>query len=172
MESSPDACLIGVDASRAVVPRPTGTETYSRRLIQALLTSDSSYRWRLYFRTEPPLPAFEGAEHRVIRFPRLWTHLRLSWEMAFRPPEALFVPAHVLPPVRPPVTLVTVHDVGYLRFPRAHPIVQRLYLDVSTRWNVRVATHVLADSEATKADLVSYYGTLPEKISVAYPGYD
>ena len=171
MDSPPLTRLIGVDASRAVVSHPTGTENYSRRLVEALLNSDSAYRWRLYLRNEPP-PGFEGAELRVIRFPRLWTHLRLSWEMALRPPDALFVPAHVLPPIRPQVTLVTVHDVGYLRFPRAHPVVQRLYLDISTRWNVRVATHVLADSEATKADLVSHYGALPEKISVAYPGYD
>ena len=109
---------------------------------------------------------------RVIPLPRLWTHLRLSWEMARRPPDLLFVPAHVLPPIHPPLTLVTVHDLGYLYFPRAHSPLQRLYLDLSTRWNARVATHVLADSEATKADLVARYGTPAEKITVAYPGYD
>ncbi|HIE38615.1 MAG TPA: glycosyltransferase family 1 protein, partial [Anaerolineae bacterium] len=76
--------LIGVDASRAVSPRPTGTETYSRRLLQALLELGSPHRFRLYFRTPPPAGAFAGAERRVIPFPRLWTHLRLSWEMARR----------------------------------------------------------------------------------------
>ncbi|MEA3341286.1 MAG: glycosyltransferase family 1 protein, partial [Chloroflexota bacterium] len=152
--------------------RPTGTETYSRRLIQALLASDSSHQFRLYFRTAPPAGAFPGADARPIPFPRLWTHARLSWEMARRPPDALFVPAHVLPLVHPCASLVTVHDLGYLHFPQAHPWRQRLYLDLSTRWSARAAAHILADSEAAKADLAARYGTPPEKITVAYPGYD
>jgi len=164
--------LVGIDASRAVADRPTGTETYSRRLIQALLTLDSSHQFRLYFRTPPPPHLFENAERRVIPFPRLWTHLRLSWEMARHRPDLLFVPAHVLPPVRPSVSLVTVHDLGYLEFPEAHPWRQRLYLDLSTRWNARAATHILADSRATRADLIAHYGTQPDKISVAHPGVD
>ncbi|HIQ01906.1 MAG TPA: glycosyltransferase family 1 protein, partial [Anaerolineales bacterium] len=54
----------------------------------------------------------------------------------------------------------------------AHPPLQRLYLDLSTRWNGRAAAHLLADSEATKQDLVARYSTPPEKVTVAYPGYD
>jgi glycosyltransferase involved in cell wall biosynthesis len=169
--------LIGIDASRAIAARPTGTEIYSRRLIQALLELESQqtpvrHAFRLYLRDAPPADAFLGADLRVIPFPRLWTHLRLSWEMTRRPPDALFVPAHVLPPIHPRASLVTIHDLGYLHFPQAHPRLQRLYLDLSTRWNARAAACIVADSEATKADLVARYGTAPEKIVVAYPGYD
>ena len=164
--------LIGIDASRAVAARPTGTETYSRQLIQALLALDSSHQFRLYFRTAPPADVFPGADARPISFPRLWTHARLSWEMARRPPDALFVPAHVLPLVHPRASLVTIHDLGYLHFPQSHPWRQRLHLDLSTRWSARAAAHLLADSEATKADLATHYGTPLAKITVAYPGYD
>jgi glycosyltransferase involved in cell wall biosynthesis len=164
--------LIGIDASRAVAACPTGTEIYSQRLIQALLTLESPHRFRLYLRSTSPADTFPGAELRVIPFPRLWTHLRLSWEMAHRPPDVLFVPAHVLPLIHPRVSLATVHDLGYLHFPEAHPWRQRLYLDLSTRWNARTAAHLLADSEATKADVVAHYGTPLDKITVAYPGRD
>ena len=164
--------LIGIDASRAVAACPTGTEIYSRRLIQALLTLESPHRFRLYLRSTSPADTFPGAELRVIPCPRLWTHLRLSWEIAHRPPDVLFVPAHVLPLIHPRVSLATVHDLGYLHFPKAHPWRQRLYLDLSTRWNARTAAHLLADSEATKADLVAHYGTPSDKITVAYPGRD
>jgi glycosyltransferase involved in cell wall biosynthesis len=92
--------------------------------------------------------------------------------MANHSPDVLFVPAHVLPVIHPRSSLVTVHDLGYLRFPDAHPWPQRTYLDLSTRWNARAAQHILADSRATKADLVTIYGTPPEKISVVYPGID
>jgi glycosyltransferase involved in cell wall biosynthesis len=164
--------LIGIDASRATIARPTGTEVYSRHLVQALLALGSPHRFRLYFRDPIPPGSFPGADLRFIPFPRLWTHLRLSWEMVRRPPDALFVPAHVVPLVHPDVSLVTVHDLGYLHFPQAHPWRQRFYLDLSTRWSVRVSAHVLADSAATGADLVTRYGVPPGKVTVAYPGRD
>ncbi|MGD8245012.1 MAG: glycosyltransferase family 1 protein, partial [Anaerolineae bacterium] len=60
----------------------------------------------------------------------------------------------------------------YLYFPRSHPWPQRLYLDLSTRWNAHTATHLMADSEATKADLATHYGVAASKITVTYPGTD
>ena len=164
--------LIGIDASRAIATHPTGTETYSRRLIEALLDLDSQHSFRLYFRSRTGAGDLAGAEHRVIPFPRLWTHGRLSWEMARRRPDALFVPAHVLPLVHPAASLVTVHDLGYQRFPKAHPWRQRVYLERSTRWSVVRAAHLLADSIATKNDLVAQYGVSIAKVTVAYPGVD
>jgi glycosyltransferase involved in cell wall biosynthesis len=148
------------------------SEIYSHQLIQALLELESPHRFRLYFRESPTAGSFARADLRTIPFPRLWTHLRLSWEMARRPPDILFVPAHVLPIAHPRASLVTIHDLGYLHFPETHPRLQRLYLDLSTRWNAHTAAHILADSEATKADLITQYATHPDKISVAYPGYD
>lgn len=166
------APVVGIDASRAISPRPTGTETYSLRLIQALLSLNPPWRVRLYFRQAPPEGLFLQADLRIIPFPRLWTHIRLSWEMTRRSPDLLFVPAHVLPLVHPRRSLVTVHDLGYRYFPQAHTRFQRVYLDLSTRWNARSAAHILADSQATRADLARMYGTPPAKVTVAYPGYD
>jgi len=165
--------IIGIDASRALSAAPTGTEGYSYHLIRALLPHlDEQYSARLYLRTVPDPAAFPGAELHVIPLPRLWTHVRLSWEMARHTPDLLFVPAHVIPPVRPKRTLVTIHDLGYRYFPEAHPRRQRLYLDWSTRWNVRVASHILADSCATRDALMQEYGIAASKITVAYPGYN
>lgn len=167
--------VLGIDASRAVTTAPTGTEYYSRALITALLRLDSPYRFRLYTRSTPPhdlFPATGNYEIRAIPFPRLWTHVRLASEMLTHPPEALFVPAHVLPPSHPRHSLVTVHDLGYKHFPAAHPPLQRAYLDASTRWNVSSARYVIADSVATRDDIVRFYGTPNEKIRVVYPSYD
>jgi glycosyltransferase involved in cell wall biosynthesis len=68
--------------------------------------------------------------------------------------------------------VVTIHDLGYLHFPDAHPLTQRLYLDLSTRFSARSATTLVADSEATRNDLIAHYRTPPEKITVVYPGFD
>ncbi len=170
--------VFGLDASRAISDAPTGTEGYSKHLIQALLPYLSAAQVRLYFRTLSPtserewLPWPANVTARVMPFPRLWTHARLAWEMACHPPDVLFVPAHVLPPVRPRKTLVTIHDLGYRYFPEAHTWRQCWYLDTSTRWNARVASHILADSQATREALAQNYGTPKEKITVVYPGYD
>ncbi|MCL5995363.1 MAG: glycosyltransferase family 4 protein [Chloroflexi bacterium] len=128
----------------------------------------------------PLLPRGEGVggegnvEIVPIAQPRLWTHIGLAREIAARPPDALFIPAHVLPFSQAlwPTTrsVVTIHDVGYRHFPGAHPWKQRLYLDASTALNARAAVAVVVDSDATRRDVQHFYGTPGEKISVAYPG--
>ncbi len=167
--------IVGLDASRALSTAPTGTEAYSAHLIRALLPRLQRHEVRLYCRQDPPpdvQQTFGGAEVRVIPFPRLWTHLRLSWEMATAPPDLLFVPAHVVPLIHPRRTLVTVHDLGYRAFPDAHPWRQRTYLDLSTRWSVSAAAHVLVDSESTRDAVIRAYGVPASKLTVAYPGFD
>jgi glycosyltransferase involved in cell wall biosynthesis len=162
--------LIGIDASRATAARRTGTETYSLRLIRELLTLGEAHRFRLYFNQAPPPNFSDGAEQRIIPFPRLWTHLRLSWEMLTQPPDLLFIPSHVLPLAHPERSVVTVHDLGYLYHPEAHTLFQNIYLRWSTRYNARSAARVLADSNATCRDLVRHYRIPQEKIVVVYPG--
>ena len=175
MDNSPSQDLhIGIDASRSVGNRPTGTELYSRYLIEALLErAPDRFSFCLYFNRSPRSPiAQQRSEIRIMPFPRLWTHFRLSLEMLRQPPDLLFVPAHVLPIVHPRRSVVTVHDLGYWYFPEAHLRFQRWYLDRTTRWHTRTAAHLLADSEATKRDLIDRYHTRPDRISVAYPGLD
>jgi glycosyltransferase involved in cell wall biosynthesis len=170
--------LIGIDASRAVAARRTGTETYSLRLIRSLSEISAGHRLRLYTNGQPPAGLFAddlasaNVELRAIPFPRLWTHLRLSAEMAVRPPDVLFVPAHVLPLLRPRRSVVTVHDLGYLAYPEAHKAGDRRYLDWSTRWSARRARIIIADSAATRADLIRAYGVDGRKIRVIYLGRD
>lgn len=168
---------VGVDASRATVAQRTGTEQYAGRLIESLLALNTrpggpGHHFRLYFRDAPAPGLFPGAEHRVIPFPRLWTHARLSAELLLARPDILFVPAHVLPLVHPLPVVVTVHDLGYHYFPDAHPARQRRYLEWSTRFSARGAQRLLADSQATRADLVRFYQVPAEKVSVVYPGRD
>jgi len=167
--------LIGIDASRATRAERTGTENYSLFLIRALLQLDQQSHYRLYFNGAPApdlLPTTPNVQMQVMPFPRLWTHLRLSWEMATRAPEVLFVPAHVLPIVHPRRSVVTVHDLGYLYYPQAHTRWARTYLQWSTAWNVRAAAHVIADSQATRRDLITHCRVPADKITVIYPGFD
>lgn len=166
---------IGIDASRATVQQRTGTENYSFRLLNELIRLDDDDEFVLYFR-EPPdpssFPKSSDVTHQVITFPRLWTHVRLSWEMLTSSPDILFVPAHVLPVVHPMRTVVTIHDLGYLYHKDAHRTVDWCYLHLSTMYNARAATRIIADSEATKRDLIEKYSISPEKIVTVYLAHD
>lgn len=169
--------LIGVDASRLTRPRPTGTERYSRHVVDQLLRQDRHNRYRLYFNQPPPADAayWRQAEVRCLALPRLWTHLALSREMLRDPPDVLFVPSHVLPALHPRRSVVVVYDVGHRFFPRAHRLTEWLYVEWAIRRHVRVATRVITISRAAKADIVrlyARYGARAERIVVAHPAVD
>ncbi|MEM7344137.1 MAG: glycosyltransferase family 1 protein, partial [Chloroflexota bacterium] len=111
-------------------------------------------------------------ETRVIPWPRLWTHMRLATELIRQPPDVLFVPSHVLPIYCPVPAVVTIHDLGYYHYPEAHRAFDRWYLDWTTRRHGRVAQQVIADSLATKEDLIAAYQTDAARINVVYLGRD
>lgn len=163
--------LIGIDASRALrVPR-SGTENYSLYLIRALVAIKTTHRFVLYSDRQPPAGLVEGGNvtWRVMPFRRLWTHLRLGWEVTAHPPDVLFVPAHVLPLGRRCPAVATVHDLGYLYHTASHRPLDRAYLRLGTAWNCKSARRVLADSMATRDDIVAERLCHLGKIVVAYP---
>ncbi|MBX2998303.1 MAG: glycosyltransferase family 4 protein [Caldilineaceae bacterium] len=170
--------IIGIDASRALTAQVTGTERYSLEIIRHLLRlpEAATHRWRLYTPIPAELSHFGikpsvNVEIRVLPALRLWTHRALGWEVARHPPDVLFVPAHVIPLLPPPLlppSVVTIHDLGYRHFPDAHTHSQRLYLDGSTRWSTLSAQRIIAVSHCTADDLMRFYGVDPAKISVVY----
>ncbi len=167
--------IIGIDASRATLAKQTGTEIYARHVIAEMVKlADADHRLRLYTHQTPPQNWFDSpfVETRVIPFPRLWTHIRLSVEISKHPPDVLFVPSHVLPLHCPVPAVVTVHDLGYHHFPAAHTLFQRRYLYFTTRRHTRKAQQIIADSAATKADLIRFYHADENSIKVVHLGLD
>jgi glycosyltransferase involved in cell wall biosynthesis len=166
---------IAIDASRATKPDPTGTERYALELIRHLIPISGAHQVTLYFRDAPAddlLPAASHVTHRTIPFQRAWTHLRFAAALWHDRPDVTFVPAHTLPLAFPGRGVVTLHDLGYKHFPGAHPILDRTYLDVTTRFSAGRASMILADSQATAYDLMQFYGTDKAKIRVVYPGIE
>jgi glycosyltransferase involved in cell wall biosynthesis len=170
---------IALDASRTTALRITGTEHYAIRLLQSLIELNETAPYRhhltLYFR-DPPSPALfppsSLVTHKVLPQRRLWTHTRFARALWADRPDVTFVPAHTLPLIFPGRAVVTVHDLGFKVYPKAHPARQRLYLDLTTRFSAARATVVLADSLATTHDLTDFYGTEADKIRVVYPGVE
>ncbi len=169
--------VIGIDASRAATRQRTGTEAYALFLIRALIsrTAQTDHSLRLYFNQPPDESLFtksENVERVIIPFPRMWSHIRLARELAGRPPDVFFTPAHVIPFSYQGPSVATIHDLGFEYFPAAHTNRQRLYLRWSTGHNSRRSRRIAVDSQATKDDLIRLYAVEEVKIDVIYPGID
>jgi glycosyltransferase involved in cell wall biosynthesis len=171
--------LIGLDASRANKKIKTGVEWYSYHLIEEFKKIDPTNQYFLY--TNEPLDSVLGrcpANFQEKLLPwlpiRFWTLIRLSFEMKFGKniPDVLFVPAHTIPLLNPKKTVVTVHDIGFERFPEAYNWPAKIYHRISIQFIKRFATKIITVSEFSKRELVDVYRIPPEKIAVVYNGYD
>ncbi len=147
---------LGIDASRSTRSCPTGVERYSSEILRALLPELEGFEVRLY--TPKVIEGFPRKLQKILWFPRLWSLVRLSWEMLWHKPDLLFVPAHVLPFFAPKRSFVTVHDVAFRKIPSAYGWRARWYLNWSTRRAVRKCEMIFVPSEAVAVDLLKFYG--------------
>lgn len=172
---------IGIDYT-AAHEQGAGIGRYVRELVRALAALDDATPYRLFVAgarhsvlPPPPGANFAWRPTRVtpLWFARLWHRLQLPLPVeAFTGPVRLFhATDFTLPPTLPGTrTLLTVHDLSFVRAPETATPVLKAYLDAVVPRSVRRATHVLADSQATKDDLVELYGTLPDKVTVLLGG--
>ncbi|HEU0050854.1 MAG TPA: glycosyltransferase family 1 protein [Patescibacteria group bacterium] len=171
--------LIGIEASRANRLQKTGVEWYAYHLIQQLKSLPEAHKhsWLLYSNDSLSQGLEKGPtnwhERRLSWPPKyLWTQIRLSLEMGLRSPEVLFVPAHVLPRISPARSVVTVHDVGFHRFPQLYKPRQVAYHEWSTKDIFRRAARILTVSAFSKQEMVEFYKVDPDRIFVTHLGID
>lgn len=69
-------------------------------------------------------------------------------------------------------SVVTIHDLIFLRFPEYYSAVDRQIYSLKFKHACRVADRIIAISKATKDDIISNFGTDPRKIEVIYQSCD
>ena len=161
-----------------------GIGRYVRELVAALAQADSQTSYRLFVAgvnsnglPSPPAPNFTWNSTALSPrwLARIWHRARLPIPVEFFTGSVDLYHAtdFVLPPTRSKTrTLLTVHDLSFVRVPEAASPGLKAYLDRVVPASVSRADHVLADSQATKNDLVSLYDTPSHKISVLLSGVD
>jgi glycosyltransferase involved in cell wall biosynthesis len=165
--------IVGIDGTPAIRRVATGTEVYARSIIEALAASRADRTMRVYANATDPPPWLPIAiEWRGIPFPRLWTHWRLRQALRREPPDVAFIPSHVLPFALGLKSVVTIHDVGHRRLPRAYSRRARWYLEATTRYAARRASRLIAVSKATAEDLVRFYQVPGGRVVVVHSGVD
>lgn len=119
----------------------------------------------------------DGLTYRVTRLPTERPAARIAWEQALAPIrtrglDVLACPAYVVPLAARCPTVVTVHDLSFLRMPGAFNRGNRLYLSVMTALSVRRARRVIAVSESTKRELIQLLRTPAAKVAVVPNGIE
>lgn len=164
---------IGIDA-RLTYYRIGGISTYIRRLILALEALDTDYQYTI----------FNSRKSNSVlsrRFPqaRLWTPCHHRLEPVALSAELLRFNLDLLhsPDFIPPLCgahhhIITIHDLNFLHYPQFLTPESRRYYNHQINRAVRQADHILADSEATKRDLIEMLTVPAEKITVHMLGVD
>lgn len=174
---------IGIDFTSAARER-AGIGRYARELVRALARLDHDNHYTLFMPQDahPELVAFDWpANFRLCRAPiperalvALWHRARVSLpvEVFTGGVDIFYSPDFLLPPARVHKTVVTVHDLSYVRLPECYPEVLKAFLNRSVPRSVRRADLVLADASSTRDDLQDLYGVPPAKVQVLYSGVD
>jgi glycosyltransferase involved in cell wall biosynthesis len=173
---------IGIDYT-AAVRQGAGIGRYTRELVRALAKLDHGHDYVLFAAAggQRLVDAGWPSSFQTRSVPLsdrtlaiLWHRLRLPlWvELVTGPVDIFHSPDFVLPPVRRAKTLVTVHDLSFIRHPQCSDANLRTYLNKVVPRSVHRADLVLADSQSTKDDLVELLDVTPDKIKVIYPGVE
>lgn len=173
---------IWLEASRSTTGQPTGIEYYVRMTLAALVPKllSASHAVTLVYRKDSPWhqvhvdqPAsFAGASTLGLYAPVLWTAVRLSIALWWHRPDALFLPAHSVPLFVPKSVrvVVVVHGLEYETVPEGYSAISRILMRLFVRRAAERADHIVAVSQATRTNLMYYYGIPESKISVSYEG--
>ncbi|HEX8598256.1 MAG TPA: glycosyltransferase family 1 protein [Chloroflexia bacterium] len=111
------------------------------------------------------------------RFPTQRAPVRIAWEQLILPGAALrhrldllHCPVNVRPVLSPCPTVVTIHDLVFLRSPESFHPAKRRYLSAMTGWSARHAAHVIAVSESTRRDVIELLGVRPGRVTTVHNG--
>ena len=164
---------IGID-TRLTYYRTGGISTYMRRLVSALETIDTHNEYTIF-------QSRKASASITNRFKtgNLWTpchhrieRIALSVELARFGLDVLHSPDFIPPLCGARKHIITVHDLTFLHYPQHLTPEARRYYNDQIQTAVKQADHILADSEATKADLIKMLGVPEQKITVHMLGVD
>ncbi|WP_316813175.1 glycosyltransferase family 1 protein [Pedobacter heparinus] len=69
-------------------------------------------------------------------------------------------------------SVVTIHDLIFIRFPQYYGIIDRLIYRLKTKYACKYASKIIAISERTKQDIIELYKVDADKIAVIYQSCD
>ena len=174
---------IGFDAKRAF-QNFTGLGNYSRFVLKTLAENQAQNQYFLYApkAVENPRTSFLFQFQNVVIKTAPITWLKSYWrskgvvsDLVKDKIEIYHGLSHEIPSglkQKGIKSVVTIHDLIYLRYPQFFKYIDRKIYDYKFRAACKNADRIIAISEQTKRDIIQYFGTNPDKITVVYQGCD
>jgi hypothetical protein len=115
--------IIGIDGNEANIVKRVGSNQYAFELLHALKDLKSGDTFIIYLREQPlaDLPKADSDwQYKVFGPKKFWTQWRLPIELYFGNPrpQVFFTPGHYAPRWSPIPTIISIMDLGYLKFPK------------------------------------------------------
>lgn len=175
---------IGFDAKRLFLNQ-SGLGNYSRTLVESLMQQFPEHHYQLYtpklglpqrtqvFRSSPAeIIQPEGPSKWLKSW---WRSNRVTPRIAKENTQLFHGLSNELPmnirDAKIP-TIVTIHDVIFMRFPQYYPGFDRNLYRIKTASAIKNADTIVAISEQTKNDLIEFLDADAAKIKVIYQGCD
>jgi glycosyltransferase involved in cell wall biosynthesis len=180
---------IGFDAKRAF-HNSRGLGNFSRTLINGLVSNHPEHEYFLY---TPPVKnelyhkwgedlcrdskvsIYAPTEGIMKALPSLWRSVMLSKDLAKTNLDIYHGLSHELPPGIERLDLksvVTIHDLIFLRFPKYFPWIDRKTYKWKFSHACEKADHIVAICQQTKKDLINFMHVSEDKIKVLYQSID
>jgi glycosyltransferase involved in cell wall biosynthesis len=174
---------IGFDAKRAV-RNTTGLGNYSRYIIEILSEYYADNQYILFApkqRTSKRLKTILSRENVTFVFPRgisrlfpsLWRVFGMKRTIKKNQIDIFIGLSNELPVGiwrTGAQSIVIIHDLIFMRYPQYYKLIDRLIYRIKFRYACRIANQVIAVSECTKRDIISFFNIPAEKIEVVYQG--
>ncbi len=161
---------IGID-TRLVFYQKAGIGQYIQGLTQALAEIDREDEFTLFASRKDgtQIVSAPNFKHRMLWTPshHRFETLAMSVELLPRTLDVLHSPDFIPPRFTRYPSVITVHDLAFLLYPRfLTPQSARYYGQVDVA--ARHANHIIAVSQSTKRDIIRLLGVPEDKVSVIY----
>ncbi len=174
--------IIAIDGNEANVKNRVGVNQFAFEILWAIYQNYcrcpiSNFKKFLIFFKEKPFsdlpPETKWWRYEVFGPKQFWTWTGLVKRLFLRKPkpDILFTPSHYGPAFSPIPFVISIMDLGFLRWPQQFTKKDFYQLKFWTKWSVKKATKIIAISKFTKKDLIKTYKINPQKVVVAYPGW-
>ena len=172
---------IGFDAKRAFFNK-SGLGNYSRDTISILTENYSEHSYFLYTPPGTPTVNFAISSSATVcepmnyvgrKLPFFWRSFILSKQLKSDRIDLYHGLSNEIPfsiknsGIK---SVVTIHDLIFLRFPEWYPFIDRKIYKIKFRRSCRDADRIIAISKQTKNDIIDFFGIDPDKIDVVYQG--
>ena len=178
--------IIGFDAKRANA-NFTGLGNYSRFMVETMATYGNEHKYRMYIPKKCKNALYDSLlKHKNVasiqphsflmkRCKALWRTFFIKRGLLQDGVQLYHGLSNELPVgihrtgIR---SVVTIHDLIFLRYPQYYHWLDRIIYNYKFRYACRKSDRIVAVSECTKRDIVKFYGISPDKIDVVYQGCD